>query len=125
MGTQHDCLCTNLTIVIHPQGPGPIVSASYDLIAFTLNAIILQVLNVNLSRPGMETIDTVPTHTVMGAVIDISGVHSAAVISGELDRADTQGTVLQPQNVPRYCVSFHRPVCIIIIPKLTHQFCMM
>jgi len=38
MGTQHDCLCTNLTIVIHPQGPGPIVSASYDLIAFALNA---------------------------------------------------------------------------------------
>ena len=42
----------------------------------------------------METINAVLTNTVMGTATDISGVHSAAVISGEPDRADTQGTVL-------------------------------
>ncbi|KIM80362.1 hypothetical protein PILCRDRAFT_822490 [Piloderma croceum F 1598] len=85
-GTQHDCLCTNLTIIIHPQGPGPIV------------------LNVNLSWPGMETVNTVPANAVTGALTNISSVRSAVVISGESDCVDMQGTVLLPQNVQRHDV---------------------
>jgi hypothetical protein len=52
---------------------------------------------------------------------DISSVRSAVVISGESDGMDMQGTVLLPQNAQRY-VSFHRPICIIIILKLMHRF---
>jgi len=83
--------------------------------------LILQVLNVNLSQPGMETVNTVPENAVTGALTNISGVHSAVTISGEPDRVDTQGTVLLPQNVQRY-VSFHHPICIITICKLTNRF---
>jgi hypothetical protein len=82
--------------------------------------LILQILNVNVSRPGMETVNAVPTNAVMGAATNISGVHPAVVISGEPDRVDTQGTVLLPQKVQRYRVSFRQPVCLIIMPKLTH-----
>jgi hypothetical protein len=54
----------------------------------------------------METINMVPTNTVIGASTNVSSVHPDTVISEEPDRADTQGTVLLPQNVPRYHVSF-------------------
>jgi hypothetical protein len=83
--------------------------------------LILQVLNVNLSQPGMETVNTVSENAVMGALTNIPSVHSAVVISGESDCVDMQGTALLLQNVQRY-VSFHHPICIIIILKLTHQF---
>jgi len=81
--THHDRVHTNLTIIIHPQGPGPVV------------------LNISLSQPGMETVNTVPSNALVG--VTSTGVDSATSDScgstADLNNCGhTRELVPQPNN---------------------------
>lgn len=58
-----ECKHSNITIVIHPQGPGPIVSFTGSLLIYFMNKLNVchhnaQTLNLNFSHDGCAAVNT-------------------------------------------------------------------